>query len=104
MDAYVERLVAVHSSLLTRAEYSEAQKRGIKRGIIDNKDKDIRKVINKALADTGETRQGLYTDPARFDKVIAHAQELSAVLPAVQKENAKTTLNQSGWLQLERPR
>ena len=42
----------------------------IKRGIIDNKDKDIRKVINKE-ADTGETRQGLVIHrPARFDKVI----------------------------------
>lgn len=43
----------------------------IKRGIIDNKDKDMKRLVNEALEATGETRRGLYTDPDRFDKVIA---------------------------------
>lgn len=43
----------------------------IKRGIIDNKDKDMKRLVNEALEATGETRRGLYTDPERFDKVIA---------------------------------
>ena len=43
----------------------------IKRGIIDSKDKDMKRLVNEALEATGETRRGLYTDPDRFDKVIA---------------------------------
>lgn len=42
----------------------------IKRGIIDNKDKDMAGVIKRALERAGETRKGLYTDPARFDPFI----------------------------------
>ena len=43
----------------------------IKRGIIDTKDKDMKRLVDEALEATGETRRGLYTDPERFDKVIA---------------------------------
>ena len=62
----------------------------IKRGIIDNKDSGIRKVINQALEDTNETRQGLYTDPARFDKVImAMHKRYQRYYQAYKKKNGK---------------
>ena len=60
----------------------------IKRGMIDNKDKDMRKVINQALKNAGETRQGLYGDKERFDKFItALHKEYQKYYKAYKKKN-----------------
>ena len=66
------------------------RRNAIKRGMVDNKDPGIRKVINQALEDTGETRRGLYTDPARFDKVIvAMHKRYQRYYQAYKKKNGK---------------
>ena len=70
----------------------------IKRGIIDNKDKDMRKVVNEALAATGETRSGLYSDPVRFDNVIvAIGKSYQRFYEQYQKKNGKNH-DKPDWL------
>lgn len=70
----------------------------IKRGMIDTKDKDMKQLVKQALENTGETRKGLYSDPDRFNPVIAELNKLyQSYYKRYKQENGKNH-NKPKWM------